>query len=50
LLPYRIRRFRLTHAGREDAAWLRATLDRESQPLGCRIALHGDRRLAARWN
>jgi poly-gamma-glutamate capsule biosynthesis protein CapA/YwtB (metallophosphatase superfamily) len=50
LLPYRIRRFRLTHAGREDAAWLQATLDRESLPLGCRIALHGDRRLAARWN
>ena len=49
LLPYRIRRFRLSHAGREDAAWLRATLDRESLPLGCRIALHGDRRLAARW-
>jgi poly-gamma-glutamate capsule biosynthesis protein CapA/YwtB (metallophosphatase superfamily) len=50
LLPYRIRRFRLTHAGRDDAAWLQATLDRESLALGCRIALHGDRRLAARWN
>jgi hypothetical protein len=38
LLPYRIRRFRLSRASREDAAWLQTTLDRESMPLA--VGLH----------
>ncbi len=49
LLPFRIRRFRLQRAEAEEAAWLQATLDRESAPFGTRIALEADGRLAASW-
>jgi poly-gamma-glutamate capsule biosynthesis protein CapA/YwtB (metallophosphatase superfamily) len=36
LVPLRIHRFRLQHATDEEAAWLTATLDRESRKLGAR--------------
>jgi poly-gamma-glutamate capsule biosynthesis protein CapA/YwtB (metallophosphatase superfamily) len=49
LLPYSIRRFQLSRASRKDAAWLQTTLDRESMPFGCRVALDGVGRLTARW-
>ncbi|MFW6028532.1 MAG: CapA family protein, partial [bacterium] len=48
MVPYRIRRFQLSRASRKDAAWLQTTLDRESMPFGCRVALGGDGRLTAR--
>jgi hypothetical protein len=37
LLPFRIARFRLNRAGRDEAEWLRVRLDRESRPLGARV-------------
>jgi poly-gamma-glutamate capsule biosynthesis protein CapA/YwtB (metallophosphatase superfamily) len=49
LLPYRIKRFQLSRASRNDATWLQTTLDRESIPFGCRVALNSGDRLTARW-
>jgi poly-gamma-glutamate synthesis protein (capsule biosynthesis protein) len=50
MTPLRIRRFRLDRASRDDAAWLRDTLTRESAPFGtsvhragCPIAWHRPR-------
>lgn len=37
LLPYRRRRFRLERAGREDARWLAAMMEREGLPRGQRF-------------
>ncbi len=48
LVPFQIRKFRLNRASPRDAAWLQATLDRESAALGTRIAAEGDA-LKARW-
>jgi poly-gamma-glutamate synthesis protein (capsule biosynthesis protein) len=49
MTPLRIRRFRLQPASREDAAWLRETLDRECARLGGRVEMNGDGRLGLRW-
>jgi poly-gamma-glutamate synthesis protein (capsule biosynthesis protein) len=49
LLPYRIRRFRLERAAREDARWLRDTLDREGRALGTGVELAPDGSLTVRW-
>jgi poly-gamma-glutamate capsule biosynthesis protein CapA/YwtB (metallophosphatase superfamily) len=42
LVPFRIRRFRLHRASRQDAAWLRDTLDGESAPFATRVELDED--------
>ncbi len=39
IAPLRIRRLQLCQVSREDVAWLRRTLDRESAPFGTRVAL-----------
>ena len=39
MAPLRMRRFRLEHAAAQDREWLRATLDRECQRFGARVAL-----------
>lgn len=39
MTPQVIRRFRLEHAGRADARWLRDTLNREGKRLGTRVEL-----------
>jgi poly-gamma-glutamate capsule biosynthesis protein CapA/YwtB (metallophosphatase superfamily) len=49
LLPYRIRRFRLQRAAKEDTTWLRDTLDREGEALGTAVELAADGSLAVRW-
>ena len=49
LIPYRIRRFRLERATREDTGWLRDTLDREGRALGTALELAADGSLAVRW-
>jgi poly-gamma-glutamate synthesis protein (capsule biosynthesis protein) len=49
LLPYRIRRFRLERATREDTRWLRDTLDREGKALGTAVELAADGSLTVRW-
>ncbi|RWP57905.1 CapA family protein [Mesorhizobium sp.] len=48
LVPFHLARFRLNRALREDAAWLAATLERESSRFGTHVAL-GDDRLAVLW-
>ena len=49
LAPMRIRHFRLSHAARGDAAWLRAILNRESRGVGVRVRLGDDGMLAVHW-
>jgi len=49
LLPYRIRRFHLERAAREDTRWLRDTLDREGRALGTAVELAADGSLTVRW-
>lgn len=43
LLPMRIRNLRLNRASREEAAWLRDTLNGESRRFGFHVALREDR-------
>jgi poly-gamma-glutamate synthesis protein (capsule biosynthesis protein) len=47
--PLRIRRFRLEAAPAADVEWLRATLDRESAVLGCRVVPKTPGWLALEW-
>jgi poly-gamma-glutamate capsule biosynthesis protein CapA/YwtB (metallophosphatase superfamily) len=49
IVPFRVRRFRLNRAPPEDAAWLQATLERESSPFGTHVILEGDHTLSLRW-
>jgi poly-gamma-glutamate synthesis protein (capsule biosynthesis protein) len=42
LVPFRISRFRLQRASREEAAWLRGTLDRASSMFDTRVAINGE--------
>lgn len=49
MVPMRVRRFRLQRASREEARWLRETLDRESRVFGARVELTEAGRLALRW-
>jgi poly-gamma-glutamate synthesis protein (capsule biosynthesis protein) len=46
LAPMQIRHFRLNHAGRADAVWLRDTLDREGAGFGVQVVLEEDGMLA----
>jgi poly-gamma-glutamate capsule biosynthesis protein CapA/YwtB (metallophosphatase superfamily) len=42
LVPFRMGKFRLNRAAREDVIWLRDTLDRESSKFGTRVTLDED--------
>jgi poly-gamma-glutamate synthesis protein (capsule biosynthesis protein) len=44
-----IRRFRLRRALAQDARWLADVLERESRPLGARVALESENRLKLQW-
>ncbi|MBX6315459.1 MAG: CapA family protein [Isosphaeraceae bacterium] len=46
LAPMRVRHFRLNHAGRADAVWLRDTRDREGEGFGVQVVLEEDGMLA----
>jgi len=48
MVPFRVRRFRLEHAGDDDTAWLAATLDRECRKLGTAVAVAADGTLLLR--
>jgi len=50
LVPFRPRRFRLERAPAEAVAWLAATLDRESRPLGAHVRPAGDGELSLEWD
>jgi poly-gamma-glutamate synthesis protein (capsule biosynthesis protein) len=49
LVPFRLAKFRLNRASPADAAWLAATLERESSPFGMHVALANDNRLTVLW-
>jgi len=49
LIPFRMAKFRLNRATREDAIWLRDTLDRESSKFGTRVTLNEDGTLTVLW-
>lgn len=48
--PMRIRKMRLERAPEPDAAWLRATLDRECARFGTRIARNSEGNLELAWD
>jgi poly-gamma-glutamate capsule biosynthesis protein CapA/YwtB (metallophosphatase superfamily) len=49
LLPFQIKKFRLTRAAPRDVAWLQTTLDRECARFGTRIVRTDANTLAAQW-
>jgi poly-gamma-glutamate synthesis protein (capsule biosynthesis protein) len=49
LVPMQIRNFQLNRPSRDDAAWLRHVLQRESKAAGLRIRLEEDGALTVRW-
>jgi poly-gamma-glutamate synthesis protein (capsule biosynthesis protein) len=49
LVPTRMRALRVQRVGADDAAWLRARLDRESAPFGVRSEPHAGGLLLLRW-
>jgi poly-gamma-glutamate synthesis protein (capsule biosynthesis protein) len=49
MTPTRIRRLQLTHASRDEARWMRATLDREGKRLGTSVDLDEHDRLRLGW-
>lgn len=48
LTPFQIQRFRVNRAGRQEAQWLRDTLNRVGQPLGTQVTLREDASLELR--
>lgn len=50
LAPMQVRRFRLNHARRADALWLRDKLNRECQRFDARVALRDDGLLSVDWS
>src|SRR5688500_19648056 len=49
LVPTRIQRFRVNHAGREDRDWLLAMLRRECRAFGSEVEARADGAFAVRW-
>jgi poly-gamma-glutamate capsule biosynthesis protein CapA/YwtB (metallophosphatase superfamily) len=49
MTPLQVRRFRLNRVTTEDAAWLRRTLDRESQRFGANVERGSGDRLVLCW-
>lgn len=49
LVPLKIRRFRLAHAGPGDVAWLAAKLSEVSAPLGVRLTVSPEGWIEATW-
>lgn len=50
MTPMRIHRFRLRHASKEEAGWLRETLDRHSRSFGTRVREGEEGRLELVWD
>ncbi len=50
MTPLQMRRFRLNHASKEDARWLRDTLDRESRKLDTRVESRANNTLSLEWH
>jgi poly-gamma-glutamate capsule biosynthesis protein CapA/YwtB (metallophosphatase superfamily) len=49
LIPFQIRNFRLRRPSRDDAAWLRDTIDREGRKFGVRTGMGDDGEFAVTW-
>ena len=49
MVPLRIRNFRLQHASKAEAHWLRDMFDREGRKFGTRVELTAHRTLDLRW-
>ena len=49
LVPMQTRKFRLERATKEDALWLRETLNREGKRFKTRVEMSGDDTLVLRW-
>lgn len=49
MVPMQMRKFKLHRAARQDATWLRDTLNREGKRLGTRVALQDDGTLVLCW-
>lgn len=49
MVPMQMKRFRLQRVPRQDAAWLRDTLNREGKRYGTRVDLQDDGTLVLRW-
>lgn len=50
LVPMQARRFRMTHAARTDARWLRDLLNRIGAPLGTQVRLERDNSMTLLWS
>ena len=49
LIPFQVRKFRLTRTTEADAAWLRGTLRRESSRFGVEVQPSEDDTLSVTW-
>jgi poly-gamma-glutamate synthesis protein (capsule biosynthesis protein) len=49
MTPTRIRRFKVHRASRDDALWLKATLNREGKMFGTQVNLNKENRLTLQW-
>ncbi len=49
MAPTRIRRFKVHRASRDDALWLKATLNREGKRFGTQVNLNKEKRLTLQW-
>ena len=49
LVPFRIQKFRLNRASRQDTAWLQVTINRESAKFGTRVTSNADNSLSVSW-
>jgi poly-gamma-glutamate synthesis protein (capsule biosynthesis protein) len=47
--PTRMKNFRVNRAAKEEALWLRETLNREGERFGTRVELDKDNSLILRW-
>jgi poly-gamma-glutamate synthesis protein (capsule biosynthesis protein) len=50
MTPTQIEHFRVNRASREDASWLRDTLNREGKKLGTLVGLNEDNTLTLQWD
>ena len=50
MVPMQMRKFRLNRTSRQDATWLRDTLNREGKRLGTRLELQDDGTLVLHWD
>lgn len=50
MIPTQMRRFRLDHASKRDAAWMKDILNREGESLGTEVNMVSDGSLKLKWN